>query len=72
MDGIDVSQLQGLTPDGIVKLERLKAELESLNQVMQNLDGKSEYEIEDRVRSFHDKEAEIKRFLHELGMIPKS
>ena len=70
MDELLASKAQSLTPEGIQKLEQLKSELESLQQVMQNMEGKSKYELEDRVRAFQDKEAEIKRFLRELGMMP--
>jgi hypothetical protein len=69
MDESLISKAQSLTPEGIQKLEKLKSDLESLNHVMQNMEGKSKYELEDRVRAFQDKEAEIKRFLKELGMI---
>lgn len=61
--------IQGLTPEGICKLEKLKAELETLSQAMQNLEGKNKYEVEGLVRAFHDKEAEIMWFLREIGML---
>lgn len=70
MNEANLSQLQGLTPEGIQKLEQLKAELEALSAAMQNMEGKSKYELEDRIRSFQDKESEIKRFLRELGVFP--
>jgi hypothetical protein len=70
MSEIEANQARSLTPEGIKKLEDLKDELESLSMVMQNMQGKSKYEIEDRIRTFQNKEAEIKTFLRELGMLP--
>ncbi|MBF0448941.1 MAG: hypothetical protein HQL67_12130 [Magnetococcales bacterium] len=69
MEEIEIKHAQGLTPEGINKLERLKGELEKLNQSMQNLEGKSQFEIEDHIRSFQNKESEIKHFLRELGLL---
>ncbi|MBF0137662.1 MAG: hypothetical protein H7833_10045 [Magnetococcus sp. DMHC-1] len=67
-----IEQVQGLTPEAIRKLEKMKAELESLNRAMQNLDGKSTFEVEGRIRAFMDKETEIRQFLQKLGMMPGS
>ena len=68
MAGPDLSQLQGLTAEGIVKLEKLKSELEALSFAMQNMHKKDKYEVEGRVRAFQDKEAEVRQFLRELGI----
>ncbi len=57
-----------LTPDDIQKLERLKEELTLLQSTLENTQGKSPYEMEGRIRQFQDKEAEIKRFLRQLGL----
>ncbi|MBF0133808.1 MAG: hypothetical protein HQL75_14635 [Magnetococcales bacterium] len=62
--------IQGLTPEGINKLEKLKGELEVLSQAMRDLEGKNKYEVEGLVRAFHDKEVEITRFLRETGILP--
>jgi DNA-binding PadR family transcriptional regulator len=70
MDGSLRDKAQSLTPEGIQKLERLKAELESLSHAIQNMDEKNSYEVEDRVRMFQEKESEIKKFLRELGLMP--
>jgi DNA-binding PadR family transcriptional regulator len=69
MDESLISKAQSLTPEGIQKLQQLKAELESLSSAIQNMENKSKYEVEDRIRAFQEKEAEIKSFLRELGMI---
>ncbi|MEO5340015.1 MAG: hypothetical protein H7837_05760 [Magnetococcus sp. MYC-9] len=58
-----------LTPDAIHKLERLKRELTVLQSAIGDLQGKSTYEVEGRIRQFQDKESEIKQFLSELGML---
>ncbi|MBF0455003.1 MAG: hypothetical protein HQL72_09360 [Magnetococcales bacterium] len=70
MNESKIDQAQGLTPEGIQKLEALKAELEGMSLAIQNLEGKDQYEIEGRIRAFQDKEAEIKTFLRELGLLP--
>ena len=54
-----------IAPAYIEKLEKLKAELESMTQGLKDMEGKSEYEIEGRIREFQGKESEIKRFLRE-------
>ena len=54
-----------IAPAYIEKLEKLKAELESMTQGLKDMEGKSEYEVEGRIRAFQDKESEIKRFLRE-------
>ena len=59
-----------LTPEGIEKLQQLKAELESMTRTMSNMEGKSQYEVEGRIRAFQEKENEIKQFLQQLGMMP--
>ena len=71
MDEINSGNSRGppsLTPEQIQKLEKLKGELAAIQAVMGNMQGRDKYEIEGRVRQFQDKEAEIKRFLHELGL----
>ncbi len=60
-----------LTPEGIEKLKKLKAELESMTHAIQNMEGKSKYEIEGRIRAFQDKESEIKQFLRYLDLTPE-
>ncbi len=67
----DINQIQGLTPEGIKKLELLKKELEAISHAMQNMDRSNKHEVEDRIRAFQDKEAEAMRFLQELGVMPK-
>ncbi|MBF0461930.1 MAG: hypothetical protein HQL87_11080 [Magnetococcales bacterium] len=57
-----------ITPEYIEQLEKLKAELESITRALENMAGKSAYEVEGRIREFQDKESEIKRFLHEHVM----
>jgi len=66
-----IEQTPGLSLEDIEKLQKLKAEFESMTNAMQNLEGKSRYEVEGRVRAFQDKENEIKRFLLEQGLMPK-
>ncbi len=56
-----------LTPENILKLEKLKKELIAIQSAMGKLDGKSQYEIEGRIREYQDKEAEIKKFLQEIS-----
>lgn len=63
---------QTLTPEGIEKLQKLKEELESMTKAIQNMEGKTPYEVEGRIRAFQDKEAEIMHFLKKLGLAPKS
>ncbi len=60
-----------LTPEGIAKLERLKAELEALQTAMENTKNMNQYEIEGRMRAFQDKENEIKLYLRNLGLMPQ-
>ncbi|MBF0195005.1 MAG: hypothetical protein HQL71_10630 [Magnetococcales bacterium] len=69
MDDSLIKKAQSLTPEGIQKLQKLKLELETLSSSIQNIENKSKYEVEDRIRAFQDKEAEIKKFLRDLGMI---
>ncbi|MBF0126091.1 MAG: hypothetical protein HQM02_02670 [Magnetococcales bacterium] len=57
-----------LTPENIQKLEQLKRELTTLQVAMQNIQDKSPYEIEGRIRQYQDKEGEIKRFLRSIGL----
>ncbi|MBF0585284.1 MAG: hypothetical protein HQL80_13775 [Magnetococcales bacterium] len=54
-----------IAPEYIEKLEKLKTELEAVSRELKNIDGKSQYEIEGRMREFQDKESEIKQFLRE-------
>ena len=70
MDNIPTEALAALTPENIQKLEKLKEELLSVQTAIGNMEGKSRYEIEGRIRQLQDKEAEIKQFLRELG-VPK-
>ncbi|ABK43609.1 hypothetical protein Mmc1_1091 [Magnetococcus marinus MC-1] len=65
-----LKNLQGMTPASIVKLEKLKGELESLHQLMLNTEGMSQDEIEGRIRQFRDKEQQVKAFLAALGLLP--
>ncbi|MBF0123720.1 MAG: hypothetical protein HQL60_00125 [Magnetococcales bacterium] len=51
-------------------MEQLKADLESISAAIADMTGKSPYEIEGRVRSFQDKEQEIKQFLNRFGLLP--
>lgn len=60
--------LAALTPENIQRLEKLKQELLALQSVMEDMAGKSTYEAEGRIRQFQEKEAEIRRFLGELGV----
>lgn len=69
MSSVEVSNTKGLAKAGIEKLEKLKSELEALQRAVENLAGKSSYEVEGRIRAFQDKEHEIKRYLRELGML---
>ncbi|MBF0381496.1 MAG: hypothetical protein HQL69_10785 [Magnetococcales bacterium] len=69
MDESLINKAQSLTPEGIQKLQKLKTELETLSASIQNLDNNNKYEVEDRIRAFQDKEAEIKSFLRNLGLI---
>ncbi|MBF0444052.1 MAG: hypothetical protein HQL68_00565 [Magnetococcales bacterium] len=69
MDESLISKAQSLTPEGIQKLQKLKTELEMLSSAIQNMENKSKYEVEDRIRAFKDKELEIKSFLRGLGML---
>ncbi|MBF8274908.1 MAG: hypothetical protein HW380_4013 [Magnetococcales bacterium] len=64
--------IQGLTPEGIKKLEKLKGELEMLNRAVQNIAGKNPYETEGLIRAFQDKEAEIKRFLWDENIVKEA
>ncbi|MBF0271892.1 MAG: hypothetical protein HQL98_07510 [Magnetococcales bacterium] len=57
-----------LTPEVVRKLEKLKKELTILQSAIQDLNGKSPYEIEGRIRQYQDKEAEIKQLLREIGL----
>ena len=59
-----------LTPEGIARLEQLKADLETLQAAMANPEGMSRFEIEGRVRAFQDKEREVRQFLRELSLLP--
>ncbi|MEO5364243.1 MAG: hypothetical protein H7838_11560 [Magnetococcus sp. DMHC-8] len=56
------------SPDQIKRLERLKNELAFLQSALENLQDKSPYEVEGRIRQFQDKEAEIHQFLRDMGM----
>ncbi|WP_085445392.1 hypothetical protein [Magnetofaba australis] len=60
--------LPGLTAEGIQKLEKLKAEHESLSAALQHADSMPAHELEGRMRQLQDKDAEIRRFLRELGL----
>lgn len=57
-----------LTPEAIQKLEKLKKELTFLHATIENMAGKSPYEVEGRIRQYQDKEAEIKKFLNEIDI----
>ncbi|MEO5332289.1 MAG: hypothetical protein H7839_09720 [Magnetococcus sp. YQC-5] len=67
-DQISPNTALNLTPETIQKLETLQKELTILQSAMQDLQGKSPYEIEGRIRQYQDKEAEIKRLLRQIGM----
>ncbi len=57
-----------LNSEEIQQLEQLKTELEGMKNALENLNGKSQYEIAGRVREFQDKEHEIRQFLKKLGL----
>ncbi|MBF0142463.1 MAG: hypothetical protein HQL57_01820 [Magnetococcales bacterium] len=63
---------RGLSNDEILQLNKLKIELESMVQGLQNVEGKSRDEVEGRIREFQDKEAQIRRFLRERGLVAAS
>ncbi|MEO5349266.1 MAG: hypothetical protein H7836_06445 [Magnetococcus sp. YQC-3] len=57
-----------IAPEYIEKLKKLKEEFETMTRELKNMEGKSAYEIEGRIRAFQDKESEIKKFLREHVM----
>ncbi|MBF0162439.1 MAG: hypothetical protein HQL88_09130 [Magnetococcales bacterium] len=57
-----------LSPEQVKKLEKMQKELTALQSAIENLQGKSPYEVEGRIRQFQEKEAEIKQFIRELGL----
>ncbi|MBF0192882.1 MAG: hypothetical protein HQL99_17350 [Magnetococcales bacterium] len=68
-DPMNANAALNLTPEVVRKLERLKKELTILQAAMQDLNGKSPYEVEGRMRQYQDKEAEIKQLLREIGLV---